>query len=223
MSETRQKILDTARALFNEQGLHRVGVRDIARALEISPGNLAYHFATKDDLVSALVSELHAENARHAFGALPADFSLVTLYQTALTAMRAMLGYRFVLLDYVDAVTASPELQRLESKLAPGRRRRNDEMIARLVDDGFLKGRSVRARGDVLYEQGRMISSGWLADALLAGMRDDRTILLHYAKVGCALLEPYCTKKGARQMRELLAGEHDDEAMRASKVRPPGK
>jgi AcrR family transcriptional regulator len=96
MSETRARILDTARAMFNERGVHRVGVRDIARETDMSPGNLAYHFPTKDSLVSALMLELHELNSRTVFAAPPADFSVVTFYRSAVAAMRSILGYRFV-------------------------------------------------------------------------------------------------------------------------------
>ena len=44
MKETRQRILDTARELFNQQGLHRVGVRDVAQAAAISERTLGRLF-----------------------------------------------------------------------------------------------------------------------------------------------------------------------------------
>jgi AcrR family transcriptional regulator len=209
MVDTRARILDTARELFNEHGLSRVGVREIARALDISPGNLAYHFATKDALVAALVRELHALNASTAFE-LPADFTLLSLYAAAVTAMRNMLAYRFVLLSYVDAVTSSEELRKLEAQLAVGRRARQEELVQRLVEAGELV-RLPAQRLAWLHEQGRMISSGWLADAVVHGSpRGDRAIVLHHAKVGCALLEPHVTPRGARHMRRILAGGADD-------------
>jgi len=208
--DTRQRILDTARALFNEQGVHRVGVRDLARALGMSPGNLAYHFATKDDLISALVLEVHALNSRLVFAALPPEFSLVALYLAARAVMERSLAYRFVLLSYVDAVRASPRLLELETSLEAKRRARSDQMMALLCKNGYVDRRRTSARADLIYEQGRFISSGWLAAALLYPEgRDDAQAVLHHAKVGCALLEPYCTAKGLRQMRQILAGAHD--------------
>ena len=38
--DTKQKILDTARELFNERGYNAVSLKDIADALNISKGNL---------------------------------------------------------------------------------------------------------------------------------------------------------------------------------------
>jgi AcrR family transcriptional regulator len=208
MSETRQRILDTARILFNDRGLHRVGVREIARAVGISPGNLSYHFKTKDDLVSALVLELH-EWARTVFTGLPAEFSFVTLYRTAITVMHNTLRYRFVLLSYVDAVMASPELQRLEATLQITRRQRTHLMLGLLARNGFVHAEAI-AKAPYLHEISAMISSGWLNAAALDPIRrDDEAVVLHYAKIGCSLLEPYCTPAGALQMHEILAGQHD--------------
>lgn len=208
MSDTKQRILDTARELFNREGMHRVGVRDVARAVGVSVGNLNYHFATKDALVCALVLELHEANARSLFAELPEDFSFVTLYRTAVGVMTNSLAYRFVLLGYVDAVAASPELQRLEASLGPKRRARSDGMIARLAEGGLLDRRRFAPRADVVYEQSQLVSSGWLAMASLRRMKD-RDAVLHYAKLGVALLEPYATPKGARQVKAILAGEWD--------------
>ena len=207
MGDTRRRILDVARRMFNDEGLSRVGVREIARALEMSPGNLAYHFATKDDLVEALVMELHELNLATVFAEMPADFSLVSLYEAAVGAMRNMLGYRFVLLSYVDAVRVSPKLRTLERQLAEKRRARHDAMLDALVHGGWIESRAL-ARSEVLYEQGAMISSGWLANATMRAWSDEKAIL-HYAKLGCALLEPWCTPKGERVMKKLLAGDFD--------------
>lgn len=210
MSETRKRILAVARGLFNDRGLHRVGVRDIARAMAISPGNLAYHFATKDALVVELVRELHELNTQTVFARLPDDFTLTALYAAAAAAMRHMLEYRFLLLSYFDAVSASPELRRVENELWVQRRRRFDDMIERLCANGFVDRRAIAARRVMLYELGQIVSSGWLlVEALRERPRRDEAAVLHYAKLGCALLEPYCTAKGRRQMRQILNGAHD--------------
>jgi AcrR family transcriptional regulator len=39
-------------------------MRDIARALNISPGNLTYHFKKKDDLINAIVQMIYADHQK---------------------------------------------------------------------------------------------------------------------------------------------------------------
>lgn len=47
----RAEILRRAADVFRERGFHAAGMRDIARTLGMTPGNLYYYFASKDDLL----------------------------------------------------------------------------------------------------------------------------------------------------------------------------
>lgn len=58
---TKQKILNTAIRLFNENGMANVRLNQIAGEVGISVGNLAYHFKNKDAIIEALNEALHTE------------------------------------------------------------------------------------------------------------------------------------------------------------------
>lgn len=51
------QILDAAARLFRTQGFQGTSVRDIVRAVDMLPGSLYYHFATKEDLLAAVCAE----------------------------------------------------------------------------------------------------------------------------------------------------------------------
>lgn len=85
-SKTRAKILDTALALFNEQGTEAVSTNHIAAAAGISPGNLYYYFRNKAEIIRTLVEE-------RLFPALNALWSSATTAPPSIEGLR-MLIYR---------------------------------------------------------------------------------------------------------------------------------
>ncbi|SHI27523.1 TetR/AcrR family transcriptional regulator [Ferrimonas marina] len=54
---TRERILDTSLALFNQRGTAGISSLEIATELGISPGNLYYHFRGKEEILAALMAE----------------------------------------------------------------------------------------------------------------------------------------------------------------------
>ena len=58
---TRERILESALALFNEYGVPGVATATIAETMNISPGNLYYHFHSKEKIVEALFAQYKQE------------------------------------------------------------------------------------------------------------------------------------------------------------------
>ncbi len=59
--KTRDRILRTALTLFNEEGEPDQTAVDLANVLEISPGNLYYHFKGKDAIINVLFENFETE------------------------------------------------------------------------------------------------------------------------------------------------------------------
>jgi len=81
---TKDKIVLKAIELFNEQGFGPVFLIDIAKALDMSRGNIAYHFSDKGKLLMAITkrlktdidNKLQSKNAIPAFENFKIDISI---------------------------------------------------------------------------------------------------------------------------------------------------
>src|SRR6266702_5710903 len=60
--QTRSRILDAARRLFNDRGTAAVSTNHIAAEASLSPGNLYYNFADKQEMIRALHERYAAAN-----------------------------------------------------------------------------------------------------------------------------------------------------------------
>src|SRR5436309_8608324 len=56
--KTKERIVETAIRLFNEQGTGAVSTNHIAQALSMSPGNLYYHFRNKEEIIRAILERM---------------------------------------------------------------------------------------------------------------------------------------------------------------------
>ena len=55
------EILETARRLFNESNTQAVTTNHIAKAMEISPGNLHYHYKNREEIIRLLYRQMREE------------------------------------------------------------------------------------------------------------------------------------------------------------------
>lgn len=61
MVNTKDKIIAASIELFNDRGYHQINLADIAYAMSMSRGNLAYHFKDKELILDAIVEKMDLE------------------------------------------------------------------------------------------------------------------------------------------------------------------
>lgn len=131
--KTRDRILKAALTLFNERGLAHVSLAQIAGKLDISEGNLWYHFRTKRDLVSALFAELEERIERNlsrepaSAGSDLADFG-----DYARQSFRDIWEYRFLYRNRFDPEDER-ELAQRAAALAERAHRYTERILAEMV------------------------------------------------------------------------------------------
>ncbi|MBO6851380.1 MAG: TetR/AcrR family transcriptional regulator [Marinobacter sp.] len=109
--KTRDRILDTSLALFNSVGEPNVTTLLISDELEISPGNLYYHFKSKGDIVEELFERYEGEMLD--LLAVPEDVEIGLDQQSFFLHLlfETVARYRFLYQDLVNVLSRYDRLQ----------------------------------------------------------------------------------------------------------------
>jgi len=201
---TAQRILEHARRAFNERGVAAVGVREIARDLGLSPGNVSYHYATKEALIIALMRDAHARNNALVERPPPGEgFEQVVAIVHGF--MRRDVENRWFVRDLAGLLPTFPELRPLHQEMQRARDARTDRLLGRLVTAGLLDGDRVKQRLPELRVQLFTQIFFWLPSAILAAPDADPAERLElHARAALGLLLPFCTPAGRRKLEPLL-------------------
>lgn len=109
LSKTKQRILDAAVSAFNEQSFDAVTTASLAERLEMSEGNLWYHYKTKADLLAAIQARF-IEDWRSAFSGPIVTGDIVQDYARFFRSwMEIVDRYSFVFRDRAEYGAHSPE------------------------------------------------------------------------------------------------------------------
>lgn len=108
--KTKDKIVFTALELFNQQGERNVTTNHIAAYLEISPGNLYYHFRNKQEIVRAIFNRYSAELLERFTPPYGEQESLSLLKQYLDSIFSLMWKYRFFYSNLPDILRRDEQL-----------------------------------------------------------------------------------------------------------------
>ncbi|PSF06982.1 TetR/AcrR family transcriptional regulator [Marinobacter halophilus] len=109
--KTRDRILGTSLQLFNSLGEPNVTTLLISDELDISPGNLYYHFKCKGDIVDELFDSFEAELLDLLAVPEDADISLDEFSFFLHLLFEAVARYRFMYQDLVNVLSRHSQLQ----------------------------------------------------------------------------------------------------------------
>jgi AcrR family transcriptional regulator len=181
-----------------------VGIREIARDLGLSPGNVSYHYPTKEALVTALMADAHARNNALA-EALPAGEGFEDVVALVRGIMRRDVENRWFVREAVGLLVAFPELRPVHAEMQRARDVRTERILGKLVAGGLLDGERVKQRLPELRLQLFTQIFFWLPSAILASPDKDPSDRLElHLRAAMALLLPYCTPTGRRRLEALL-------------------
>ena len=203
---TRERILETALKLFNDFGEPNVTTTVIADEMEISPGNLYYHFHSKDEIVNALFAdyEKEIEPLLTAPGSRPQGTEDIWLFLHLL--FETIWKFRFFYRDINDLLTRNRLVETHFQRILE-----HKENTAVTVCEGLAASRTLTATaGEIraLATNMSVVATFWLSFEHARRPRGEPDIGRGVYQV-MSLAAPYLQGE-ARHLLERLSGEYVD-------------
>ncbi|ABZ78754.1 transcriptional regulator, TetR family [Shewanella halifaxensis HAW-EB4] len=136
--KTRDKIVQASLELFNEHGERAITTNHIAAHLNISPGNLYYHFRNKEDIIRSIFSlyEQHLESGFQPYVDKEVDVDLLVGYFDAM--FYTLWQFRFMYANLADILSRDEALKNRYLKAQQDVLARSTGVLEKLNQDGFL-------------------------------------------------------------------------------------
>jgi AcrR family transcriptional regulator len=204
-TDTRERILDAALALFNADGSHAVSTRHIATRLGISPGNLYYHFGNKEEIVLCLYQRIEAqlEAILTPQEGAPQSFDTVLLYLDAIFGH--LWEFRFFYRDVNSLLRDVPGLKERYRELAERVRVRSRAIFDSMVAAGWME--ATPEQLDILTTNAWILLTQWFTHRQVVERR--RTIQSADIREGIrhlvALFSPLLRAPQRRQLERMAA------------------
>jgi AcrR family transcriptional regulator len=136
--KTRDRILETALQLFNEQGEPNVSTLEIANEMGISPGNLYYHFHGKEPIILELFERFQADLAPLLDPPLDVELGAEDYWLFLHLIVERLAQYRFLFQDLSNLAGRLPKLGRGIRLWLNQLKRTLATLLARLKAEGQL-------------------------------------------------------------------------------------
>ncbi len=201
--KTRQRILDAALALFNAQGESNVSTNHIADELEISPGNLYYHYRNKDDIIEQLF-QLFEERMDLAL-TVP-EGRAVTLEDVWLQlhlVFECIWDYRFLYRDIVNILSRNRSLRLRFARILKRGSGNAHAIMKGLDESGAMRASAAEIEG--LATNILVLATFWLNYAGIRGEKDEQRAIQQGIVQVMMLVSPFLRDSERLHLHTLSA------------------
>jgi len=158
---SKEIILTAALVLFNQNGAVQSTTNHIAKAAEISPGNLYYHFKNKEQIVRELFC-LHLKEIENIWS-FENGITPKSVAEAFASLAKSQYNYRFFYRDITTLLAADPDLVCLYHQNKAGKIAMLNKLAQKMVADGLFEMDNQPDNWTVFYEMLFFSNDYWLA------------------------------------------------------------
>ncbi|MUK77072.1 TetR family transcriptional regulator [Aliivibrio fischeri] len=205
--KTKDRIIHGALTLFNENGERSVTTNHIAAHLEISPGNLYYHFRNKEEIISGIFDN-YARELKTRFQPMAEDQqsnmpSVQVMLSYLDSIFELMWNYRFFYANLPDILSRDDALK---LKYTKAQQALNENLIA--IMNSFRDSGLIDLEDDELQALTKtlhLVASCWInyQTALLSDNEITEAVIYQGMLQMLNVVRPMATESGRRQILEL--------------------
>ncbi|TPN86923.1 TetR/AcrR family transcriptional regulator [Aquimarina algicola] len=203
MSNTRQKILKKSLLLFNSKGLDHVSLRFISKELDISIGNLQYHFKKREEIIHELYFELVATIDKAIIDSIHSQNKLEELFRITNIIVLCFYEYRFIFQDFNSIMLNYPKIKDHYKELLKNRRLQFLAYIEELIEEGLIQKEVLPNEYDNLYLRIQILSDFWMSSVMSQSKQISKKLVLKYTDVINQTIFPYLTPLGKKEYRNI--------------------
>jgi len=136
--KTSKKILLISLDLFNSQGEQNITSVDIAMELDISPGNLYYHYKGKEQIIKALVGMYCDQIEKITLPECDKNLTLEQLFIYIQQSMHTLYLFRFIFQNSADLSIKYPDINKVLKRSASTQRKKLEQILSSLLNNKIL-------------------------------------------------------------------------------------
>jgi AcrR family transcriptional regulator len=194
--KTKDKIIATAIDLFNIHGTKAISTNHISKEMGISPGNLYYHFRSKNDIIRSI-----SDNFSNELGsALKIQLDTISDFSSNLTSLfnrffKIQQSYQFLFLEGVHLTKQDSKLLDNYTNLRSLIKKGYHELLSNLVKIKIMKRQSLNIIDDLLDAQW-IIMWYWINHTILDRNTYDDFQIKKGIKLSFSIIKPQLTSIG---------------------------
>lgn len=143
---TKDRIVDSAITLFNELGISAVTTNHVAEHAGISPGNLYYHYANKEEIIREAFERVNAEadaiwggGETQAAADKRSGVDVGAFHRMLVGNLGLFARYAFIARELPALLRADPVLRARYVEVAQRRTAQLEELLAPFIEAGLLR------------------------------------------------------------------------------------